>query len=433
MTYANSPDTSLIPILVYGFIIVSIITSIIHLIWIFYQNSLMKRSSQKGVLLQVLLEKDSEVTPFELSQLWTSLHLYLPWYKRLTQPQDHMSFEIMSINKLSGGDTKKQITFNFWVPEHLVDLIEERLKATYRYCEVKRLQEDYIPHPDDPDLSFTATELTLREDAAFSIKQFSDIDVDPLSSILSSLSTVNENEVAVIQVMLRPAPYKWNSKAAKVLEKYEKTKRKPGKDSIWSNYVGGILGIIFTICEEIIHAFSGGRPDIKVQGPQQTSLDSVLQKQMLEKVQYLGYETQVRLLVGSPLGSDAAKSRLRRILSNFQELNTVHNGFKKFRYTTPESVHNRMKARHFNVIKNRDILSTIELAGFCHLVNKKTTTSGIAYIQNKKQPFPNGICKEDPFAMAPDESGNMQPVGLDLLARLRHVYISGMTGVGRLL
>lgn len=422
---------SWIPIIIYSTIGIIVISTIIHIIWIIHQNKLMKESSKNGVLLKVLLEKDSEVTPFEISQMWTSFHSYLPWYKRFKKSQDYFSFEISSTNHLKNGDKKKLITFNFWVPEDMVELVEERLKATYRYCEVERLHDDYIPSPEDPDLAFEAAELTLREDNAFSIKQFQDIEVDPLSSILSSLSTVNENEMAVIQVMMRPASYKWNGRAAKTLARYEKTKKKPKKMQEWTNYVGRFMQSFFAVVDHIISGFGGRPDDIKVAAPQQSSLDTVNQKAMLEKVQHMGFETQIRLLVGSPIGSDAAKGRLRRILSNFQELNSAYNGFKKNKYTNSVSVHTRMKNRHFNVVKNRDILSTIEIAGFAHLVNKTTATPGIVYIQNKKQPFPNGIAKEDPFAMAPDETGTLQPVGLDLLARLRHVYISGMTGVGK--
>lgn len=161
---------SWIPIIIYLSIGVIVVSTIIHILWIIYQNKLMKESSNNGVLLKVLLEKDSEVTPFEISQMWTSFHSYLPWYKRLKKSQDYFSFEISSTNHLKNGDKKKLITFNFWVPEDMVELVEERLKATYRYCEVERLHDDYIPTPDDPDLTFEAAELTLREDNAFSIK-----------------------------------------------------------------------------------------------------------------------------------------------------------------------------------------------------------------------------------------------------------------------
>lgn len=419
------------PVFISTIVALIVLYTIVHIIWILYQNKLMEGATKKGVLLKVLLEKDSEVTPFEISQMWTSFHSYLPWHKRFKRPQDRLSFEIVSTNHLKNGDAKKLISFNFWVPEDMVELVEERVIATYRYAEVIRLEEDYIPVPEDLDLTFEAAELTLREDNAFSIKQFQDIDVDPLSSILSTLSTVNENEVAVVQVMLRPAPYKWNARAGRVLSKYEKSKKKPGKMPEWTNYVGRFTKVFFAVAEHIISGFGGKSDDIKVAAPQQSSLDTANQKQMLEKVQYMGFETQIRILVGSPIGQEAAKGRLRRILSNFQELNSAHNGFKKNKYTTSVKVHERMKNRHFSVIKNQDVLSTIEIAGFAHLVNKTTTTPGIVYVQNKKQPFPNGIAKENPFAMAPDETGNMQPVGLDLLARLRHVYISGMTGVGK--
>ncbi|NGY88983.1 hypothetical protein F6Y05_39065 [Bacillus megaterium] len=38
----------------------------------------------------------------------------------------------------------------------MVEHVEERLLATYRYCEVVRETEDYMPEPDNPDLAFDA-------------------------------------------------------------------------------------------------------------------------------------------------------------------------------------------------------------------------------------------------------------------------------------
>ena len=409
-----------------------IIFSIVQLLWIKRQNKLMKEQTKDGILLKVFLEKDSEVDIKAIQQMWNTFHSHIPWKKRIFKSQNFFSFEIAAQNILKDSETRKEISFNFWVPNHMEDLLRERIKASYPFAEIVRVEKDYIPSPDNIDLVFDSTELTLMDDSAFSIKQFEDLEVDTLSSILSSMSTVNVNEVAIIQVMLRPTPRDWNKKSASLLAKYEKTKKKPSKLPEWTNYFTKIINVFFIFAFELIDGIFTGKPeDVKVSSPTQSSLDGENQKQMLKKVQYAGFETEIRILVGSPQGISASNSRLQRIVSTFQELQGPFNGFKKRKYLKPESTHSKMINREFSAIRNRDVLTNVKLARILHFVNKNTNTSGLSYIQNKKQNFPNGIAKEFPFAFAFDSNGERQPVGLDLNARMRHVYVSGMTGVGK--
>lgn len=411
-----------------------VVYSILHIVWIVYQNRKMREMSQGGTILEVTIEKDTELEPFAVEQMWSTFHYYKPWHKRLKSAQPYLSFEIKSENSLNKGKKKREISFNFWVPDVYKNLVKDRLQATYPKAQIKELSmdQDYIPDMETSDLLIETAELGLREDSAFSIKTFKDLKVDPLASIMSSLSTLEEGEVSVVQVMARPTSHKWNRASARILAKYEKTKKKPSRLPEWTNYGSKIVLTIFKVFDHFISGlFHSETPDIKEERPQGSSLDTANQKEMLEKVQRPGYEIQVRILVGTPYGNEYAKDRLFRIQSGFQELNSSHNGFKKIKYVGRNTLYDRMKNRQFNVIKNRDVLTTVELAGFAHLPNKEISTAGLKKIQSKRNEVPNDISNEDPFAFAVDTQGLMSQVGLDLNARMRHVYVSGMTGVGK--
>jgi hypothetical protein len=423
---------SLLTPLIIIFFVFAIIFTIVKLLWISRQNKLMRKVKDDSVLLKVFLEKDSEVDIKAIQQMWNTFHSHIPWKKRFFLPQNHFSFEIVSTNILENSESRKEISFNFWVPSHMEDLFRERIKTSYGFSEIVKLSSDYMPDPDNMDLNFDSTELTLTEDSAFSIRQFEDLEVDALSSILTTMSTVDLNEVVVMQVMMRPASKDWNKKATGLLAKFESSNKKPKKMAEWTNYFAKFITIFFAVVDHITHAFTQSMPvEVKVSAPSKTSFDAANQKQMLSKVQFPGYETEIRILVGTPQDKSFATSRLNRLYSVFNELQGPFNGFKKRKYVDPVKTHHKMVNREFNVIRNRDVLTSIELAGFLHLVNKNINTAGLSYIQNKKQNFPNGISKELPFAYAYDASGERQPVGLDLNARMRHVYISGMTGVGK--
>src|SRR5690554_3353998 len=93
-------------IITIGVILYTVVFSIV----IIYQNSLIKKESKTGVILEISLEKDSEQNPFAIEQLWASFHgLYLPWYKRLFKAQPYFSFEIKSENSIRKQE--RNITF----------------------------------------------------------------------------------------------------------------------------------------------------------------------------------------------------------------------------------------------------------------------------------------------------------------------------------
>ncbi|QST03006.1 hypothetical protein IMZ31_20885 (plasmid) [Pontibacillus sp. ALD_SL1] len=413
---------------------VLVLTIISYVIWYIYMMSQMREYSQDAVLLEVILEKDTETNHLSVEQMWSSFYsgLYIPWHKRPFKPQPHITFEIKSEHTAS--DAKKEITFNFWVPAQYESLIKQRILGLYSKAQIRSLDphtEDYIPGPEDQLRVIETAELGLRDDSAFAIKLFKDFEADPLSSITSAMTQQDNKEIAVIQMVMRPIAPSWLRKAERTLIKYEKSGRKPGKVPEWLNFVSFFFIGIFKILQGILDTMFGSKvPESKLD-VSNSSLDKNKQKEMLEKVTRNPFAFQVRILVGSPLGSEVAKEKVRNIIASFKELDGPNNGFEKEFILNKKKTYHRMKHRHFSITNHDDVLTAVELAGFAHLPNKTNTTPGLKKIQSKRTEVPPDMAEENAFAYAMDMHGNERRVGLDLNGRMRHVYVSGMTGVGK--
>lgn len=419
----------------YLFIALAIIFGYVflHLMWIIYQNMKMKKKAKTGVVLEIVLEKDTDTTPMDVEQMWAAFYsgLMLPWYKRMFSPQPYISFEVKSENTTKNGRKINEITFNIWVPEEYESMIESRLLTTYPKAQIKRVENDYMPEENDAYRVFETAEIGLEEHSIFSIRTLEKYEPDPLSSITSAMSNLKNRELAIVQVVTKPLPKKWRVNARKKLERYEKTKRKPNKLPEWTNFFGSFLGSIFSIFDAILDGLFGNKtPDYKITDSK-TSVDTQRQREMLSKTDHMPFSIQIRVLVGSPLGKDAAKERVRNIIASFKEMDGPNNGFQKEFLIQKQLVFRRMKNRFYSVYNNDDVLSTIELASFCHLPNFTNYTPGLKKVTSKRNEFSQDVASMDAFAFGIDPHGGERPIGLDLNGRMRHIYVSGMTGVGK--
>lgn len=412
-------------------VIVALVFAIGNLLWISYKNFLIARTSQTGVLLEVLLEKETDTDPFAIEQFWTSFHgLRIPWYMRLFKPEPYISFEIKSENSLA--DNKKEITFNFWVTEEYLSWAKNRILGLYPSAQINILENDYIPDLNDRNRVIETAEIGLKEDSAFSIKTFENFDSDPLSSITSALTNLDNKEIAVVQVVARPHNLNWRNKASRILERYERTGKKPNKLPEWTNYLSKFLIFFYKIIDWLLAGiFMVTNPDPDVRGSKGTSKDSQRQKEMLEKVNRPPFSFQIRIMVGTPYGKDEAKEKIRNIIASFNELDGPNNRFKKEMILKKNRTYIRMKNRFFGYSNRDDVLSSFELAGFAHLPNKNNFTPNLKKVQSKRTEFSSEMTESNHFAHAMDTHGQKRPVGLDLNGRMRHVYVSGMTGVGK--
>jgi hypothetical protein len=164
-------------------------------------------------------------------------------------------------------------------------------------------------------------------------------------------------------------------------------------------------------------------PEVKIDN-KKTSMDTQRQKDMLEKVNRHTFAMQIRILVGTPYGKEEAKRRVDSIVASFKELHGPNNSVKRELILNKKRTYHRMKNRFLGYLNNDDVLSTQELATFCHLPNKNLFTPGLKKIQSKQAENPVDISNENAFGVAKFR-GQEFVVGMDELARMRHVYVSG--------
>lgn len=417
--------TNIMTIVVIGIIIYTAI----YLYWVISQNMRIKKMNKNGVLLEIMVEKDTETKHISVEQMWAAFYhgLYIPWYRRLFRPQPYMSFEIKSENTQS--DNKKEITFNFWVLEEYKDMIKQRLLGLYPKIQINEVKKDYMPTNDDDMRVVAIQQFGLREDNAFALKIFQDFEADPLTSITSAMSSLENKEVAVVQMLARPLDAKWRRKAERVLTKYEKTGKKPHKSPEWMIGIGSFFTFALRILDGLLMLLSPpSEGQFKVQ---KTKYDADSQIQMLEKIKRNPFAFELRILVGTPFGIDRAKEKVRDIAAAFKEIDGPHNQLRRNIIFNEKRAIRNAGNRFFNIINNNDIITSVEIAGFGHLPNKQNLTAGLKKIQSKRTEVPVEAAVENPFAIAMDMYGNERAIGLDQDGRMRHVYVSGMTGVGK--
>ncbi|GAB6426296.1 hypothetical protein bcgnr5378_29990 [Bacillus cereus] len=412
-------------------IIAVIFYYVIFAAWYFIVKKETLKMVQDGVLMEIRFERDSEVDVFAVEQMWQNFYaaMYIPWKKRLFKPQPHFTFEIKS--EFNKERKVKELTFNVWVPEAYVSLIKTRILTTYPKAQFQILEQDYIPDKDDKFRIIHAEELGLANDSSFSIKQLKNFDVDPLTSITNSISSLENMEIAIVQLIARPEAPKWRKHAEKVLSSYQRTGKMPSKTPEWLNFVGVFFKIFFKIMDGLLSmAFRSAPPEVKIDSSS-SAVDRVKQGDMLEKITRHPFAFQIRVLVGSSLGGEAAKTRTHGILTAFRELDGTHNFLKKERIYNYDKLYERIKLRYMGPTNNDDILTSIELASFAHLPNKTNQTPGMKRAGTRYSDIPLEISNEFCFANGIDMQGNFRKIGLDEKGRMRHMYITGMTGTGK--
>ncbi len=136
-----------------------------------------------------------------------------------------------------------RIDFFAAVPIGLVDLVKQAIISAYPSA---RLEEEPEPNIFSKAGRISGTvggELTLKEKFAYPIATYQDLKRDPLQSLLNSLSTLDKEDGAAIQFLIRPAKDGWAKEANQVASAKRKgdDKKKAARPScrflaIWARH-----------------------------------------------------------------------------------------------------------------------------------------------------------------------------------------------------
>ncbi len=329
--------------------------------------------------------------------------------------QRHFTFEIIG--------TQGFVRFYTAVPVAMADVVKQAIISAYPSARVEEVSEHNIFSPVGRLAGTIGGELTLKEHYAYPIATYQEIKRDAIQSLLNALSTLDKEDGAGIQILLRPANPAWRKEAHGEASK----KRKGKKDS---KGVGSLLG---SLAKDFVTATykapEGKDGDDK---KELSSLDQSIIDAIEDKTRHPGYEVMIRVVASSNI-SQRAQAILNNIVAAFSLYDAPgKNGFKYTPAKDIESFVTGFILRFFPPENSKSILNAVELATLFHFPDQKNIPTAQLERQASKQ--------VDAPRNMPDQGlmlgynlfrGAKKPIRLALNDRQRHMYVVGQTGTGK--
>jgi hypothetical protein len=333
--------------------------------------------------------------------------------------QRHFSFEIVGANGF--------VHFYAAVPVALVEVVQQAVVSAYPAARLEEVAEHNIFSPVGRITGTMGGELTLKKQFAYPIATFQDLKRDAMQSLLNALSTLEKDDGAGIQILMRPAQDGWRKTALGLASKKRKGKEKKKGPELALQWTRQLASAPFKPPEE-----SGSDPKKPDKGPDISSVEQSLIDAMEEKTRHPGYEVLIRVVASSNI-SQRAQAIVNNIIATFALFDSPQrNGFK---YTPAKDIDSFVTAyilRFFPPENNRNILNSVELATIFHFPDQHSIPTSQLERQASKQ--------VDGPRNAPDTGillgynvfrGAKKKIHLSPNDRRRHLYIVGQTGTGK--
>ena len=337
------------------------------------------------VLLQIKVPKGNEVKIDAMEQMlsaFTSLDAGGGMFS--FRPFEHVSLEMVA--------THGKIEFFMSVPRHLQDLVEKQIHGAYPGAEVKEVEEYNIFHED----GYVAyAQLGLDKPSYFPLKTYKELATDPLSALSSAMAKMQENEGAVVQIILSPADDKWRESGKGYISKTKKDEADPDKASY--------------------------------------KVDTKELEAIGNKVSKHGYNTTIRLVVSS-LSEESAKQHLKNLKSTFAQFDSPYNRLTEQKIWFPHTFMVDFIYRYprvFYWLVPKSVLTEDELAGIYHFPNQTVETPNIIWLTSKTAPASPMLPTSGLYLGKSVFRGVEKPVYIGPKDRQRHIYIIGKTGMGK--
>ncbi len=268
-------------------------------------------------------------------------------------------------------------------------------------------------------------------DSIFPIKNYKFLNTDPFNDITNSLSKLEPDEGAAIQIMIRPREEGWQKEGRK---KAQELLNDTKHGISWWNPVsilGGLFELMVKGGESIGQSASPSNSERKTQIKE----DEI--KAMDEKNSKIGYESIIRVVVAAGTKSKI-NQHLGNIIGSFVQFGYIDgNGFSKTKYHSQSSlvknfIKRTFKRPFFLKFKPPMILSSEELASLFHIPGIKYNRSPNIVWQNYKiAPPPENLPKEGILLGHNVYRGVRTEIRMKNEDRFRHFYVIGQTGTGK--
>lgn len=337
-------------------------------------------------------------------------------FKAKLYGQRHISFEIIA--------QKGRVHFYTAVPVVMVSVVEQAVLSAYPNARLEEVAEHNIFSPIGKISGTVGGELVLKESFAYPIATYQEIKRDTMQALLNSLSTLQREDGASIQILLRPASDSWRKTSNDAAGK----RRQGKKDKKGGALVFGWLKDFFIAPVKPPEA-----GEAKANSPKPTSsIDQSMADAIDDKTRQPGYEVLIRVVASSNI-LQRSQAILGNIIATFSLYDAPgRNGFKFLPAKDIESFVTAYILRFFPQEQNRTILNAIELATIFHFPDAANIPTTQLERQASKQVDGPRTLMEDGLLLGYNVfRGAKKPIRLTDNDRRRHMYVVGQTGTGK--
>ena len=407
--------------------------------------------SRKRVVIQITMpreesqkdkenatEKDFREKMGIMEQLYRAVHeiheLNL-WNQILVKlfARDTISFEIFAKHK--------DITFFCTVNPYYKDVLEKQITSFYPTADITYVNSPNLKGEGEKKwLSKKGYYLYTKNTNWLPLKTYKTIENDPLNDLTNVLSQLQENEKAVVQLMVRPRSAEWQKQANDFATAKFKNKE-PEKKGIFRTLTRPLYWLFTAMIFGYEQAEKNSPPPGASSGDSYVRMlqpEEELAKRIGEKSHQVGFDTVIRIMAAS----DGGESRCDTILDGlFVAFNTTKdaasNWFQARRLIPIDFINSPILGmslfdRNFQFGEKASILTPEELATVFHFPNSRYNyTPLIKWMSYKVLPAPTDMTNEGIFLGYNVFRGQKKPVHFRKKDRARHHYIIGQTGTGK--
>lgn len=337
-------------------------------------------------------------------------------FKRQFYGQRHISLEIVAHDGF--------IKFYAVVPISMVEVIKQAVISAYSSSRLEEVPDHNIFNRVGKISGTLGGELTLKEKFAYPIATYQDLKRDPLKSVLNSMSSLEKEDGAAIQILLRPAKLGWAKEANEVAKKKREGKEKKTGISAVGGWMNHVLKALNAPPDD---KDGGGPPGSSLSTHEQSILDSID-----DKTRFPGFETTIRVISSSNI-YQRAEAVQKNVVASFALFDAPgKNGFKYTPAPDTEQFATAYIMRFFPQHHDKNILNSVELATLFHFPQQDDIpTSQLTRQDSKQVDGPRNVPDDGLLLGYNIFRGIKKPIRLGLEDRQRHIYAVGQTGTGK--
>jgi hypothetical protein len=335
---------------------------------------------------------------------------------RLKYGNPYISLEIVSPTE------RDEINFYIGVPKGYESIFEKQIHGVYPEAELKKIVDYNVLVPD---AEIRAGYLKLKKPYILPVKTYKELEANPLNVITSALSKIQEDESAVVQILIQRISDNWIDNGKKVVKKMQKGES--FKDA-YGEVFGSLDRHFIKAIGNVTKSKANGEAEPKMLLPQ----ESIMLEKISQKTSKVAYATNIRLMTISKdkQRADILFDQLEGAFAQFA--NGDLNEFKIVKYPI-KNIKQFIYTFIFRLFDGREsmILNTEELTSIYHIPAVGVETPKVTWITSKASHPPVDLPKAGLLIGKNVYRGEEVEVRIQDEDRRRHMYLIGQTGTGK--